>query len=144
MDLIKVEPDVDYEIPQTDPISNMKDEEECIIPFIKTEAREIDFEWEPESENVGDEKNPPDYESDGETHQTSPTSDAKKEEGRRTVNCREMKSEVKEEIITVKEEWNDTKILEPGAQLNRLHHSYEINRNSTLMGMKKVLGQKKI
>ncbi|XP_069699443.1 uncharacterized protein [Periplaneta americana] len=95
MDLIKVEPDVDYEIPQTDPISNMKDEEECIIPFIKTEAREIDFEWEPESENVGDEKNPPDYESDGETHQTSPTSDAKKEEGRRTVNCREMKSEVK-------------------------------------------------
>ncbi|XP_069699431.1 uncharacterized protein [Periplaneta americana] len=104
MDLIKFEQDVDYESSRIDPISNMKDEQECIIPFIKTEASNL-----------------PDYGygSYGETHQTSNASDAKKEEEIRAINCHEMKCEIKEEVITVKEEWNDTKILEPEAQLNR-------------------------
>ncbi|XP_069699424.1 piggyBac transposable element-derived protein 3-like isoform X2 [Periplaneta americana] len=41
-----------------------------------------------------------------------------------------MKCEIKEEVITVKEEWNDTKILEPEAQLNS---TYSLNEILTLL-----------
>ncbi|XP_069699439.1 uncharacterized protein [Periplaneta americana] len=104
MDLIKVEPD-------DSSVSDVRDEEECEIPFIKTEAREIDFDWERKSETAHDGKKPGSV-GDAATN-------TKEDEDKKAVDCHEMKSEVKEESITV-EEWNDdTKALASETQLDR-------------------------
>ncbi|XP_069699437.1 uncharacterized protein [Periplaneta americana] len=110
MDLIKVEPD-------DSSVSDVRDEEECEIPFIKTEAREIDFDWERKSETAHDGKKPGSV-GDAATN-------TKEDEDKKAVDCHEMKSEVKEESITV-EEWNDdTKALASETQLDRWYRFFE-------------------